>query len=1269
MPVVFLDRKGKIQDIMDTMLTVKNEHLQYLNAVQAVEFFRELLYAEATRIGVPLKNINISTWVDVPDGGIDASIHADTVSGQQSFVSIGLNCYQIKAGRNFSPWQPSEIKKEIFGKKSPARQHLGESVRHCLEHTGMYGLVCFGKDLTDEQQRKAKELLESSFNACDYREFQVEVWSLNNLISFLLPFPALALRVNGNHKGLFENHAMWASHADMESVFFAGEAHQHLIAQIQAALSSHTETPVHLHIWGEPGIGKTRLMLEATDTDALRSSVIYCKADSFTNSELMGLLQQGTSHVVLVLDECDPQSRKEIWNKLKCHSPRIRLVSLSDESVREAGLHSIKIPPLEEEQIKTILQGYGISNIRAGHWTRLCEGSPMVAHVIGQHVSMDSAEILTSLADIWERYIAGSDDRQSHAVEPHRRVMRYLSLFTRFGYGRPVDNEALIIWKMIHQADQSITWAIFQEVIHDLQTRNILQGTHTLHITPKLLHISLWIEWWNLYGERFPVDDVFHLPDSLRDWAFEMFEYASGSQTAARCVKELLGLQGVFQQHPQHLSTTSGARLFWVLTKVEPEAALRCLQNIPGTCRKEAFFHGHSSVIWALEEMAIRKDLFADAARLLLEAAETEGENRSSHASGVFVDLFYISLHPELSQTEASPQERFPLITEAFKSDSPIWRRLALQACERALRHDFVGTAIETERVVGEKLQLWKPETYGEIFDAYRQVWLYLSHNLEHLPENELREASQILLRTAHQVARIESLADMVIETIEQLAKKPYTDKERLLDDVMWILRREKLSDTTRKRWEQIKQDLTGTDFHSLLKRYVGMSVFEDNFDAEGKQTNLVQLKIEELAQQAITKPELLQAKLHWLMTTDAKKGYYFGYALGQRDVSFSLLPNFLQAQQKVKENECKAFLGGYLRALFEQDYPRWERFLESLTADAALNTWVPELTWRSGRLNDTSALRILTLVEAQIVDIRQLPVYAQGVQDLSEDVITQWIELSLAAPDDTTLAITLHLSHDYYLREPQHRLPEELTLRLLTHPILLQQPEKEKRDPSFAHIWELISKAFIQQYPHQRENMADFLFEHLGEEIPLFGGIFSSAQVILLEMIRQYPEEIWTRIAHSLEIPRSQQAYELETWLKGYDFPNPDMGSGAILPMFPMEPVWQWIDENIEDRAPYFASFILKELFRDEKNPCWMREFLVRYGGDKSLRKRLLESFYSYGWSGSQSLYLQSKRQEMLDFKQGEENAHVRRWIDEYVAELEYEIEQATIEEERRGF
>ena len=1260
---------------MDTILTVKDHHLTQLSPVGSVEVFRELLYAEATRISVPVKNINVSSWVNVADGGIDASIHAETISDQESFVLTGLNCYQIKAGQNFSPWQPSEIEKELFGKKPPERQNLGESVRHCLENHGTYGLICFGTDLNEKYQIKARGLLDSYFKACGYQEFKVEVWGCNNLISFLRPFPSLALRVNGNHKGMFETYAMWASHADMDLEFVSGDKQEHLIASIRAELLRQDDQPLQLHIWGEPGIGKTRLALEATHTDDLRPLVVYSTADNFNNSELLSLVQQGAYHAILVLDDCDSRNRQAIWNRLKCHSPRIKLVSLHDEPVQNAGLPSFKVPPLEEPQTSVIIQSYISSEIRASHWAGVCEGSPKVAHIIGQQVKLDSGNILQSLNDIWEDYVVGSDDRHSLKVEQRWRVLRFLALFKRFGYGRPVTDEAEIIWTLIHQADQTITSAIFQEVVHYLRTRThkILQGTYTLHITPKLLHVKLWIDWWDLYGERFPLDTLFGLPESLREWAFEMFEYAGASEAASRCAEELLGKRGIFQQNPQMFKTEPGAKLFEALAKAEPEAALRCLQNTIGTWSKEelsSFTTGQISVVWALEDIAVRKNLFVDAARLLLALAEVEDDQRSGHASGIFVGLFYISLYPEFSRTEATPQERFPVLQEAFESISKRRRLLALWACNRALHQYWAGIVLETESVVGERFQLWKPETYGDLFDSYRQVWQYMAHNLEHLSDDERQEACKILIENACQIARIPGLTNMVIDTISTLAKKSYTDKENILKHVLGILRREDLSDETRQRWEKIKQEFTGTGFSSLLKRYVGMSIFEDRFDGEGKQTDFVQQKIEELAQHAMTHQELLLSELQWLATTEAKKGFHFGYALGKRDRTCSLLPTLIQTQQDVKENECTAFLGGYLRVLFERNYHQWECFLERLAENTTLNAWVPELTWRSGRINNASALRILELVKTQIVDIRQLPIYTQGVQELSEDIITTWIELLLSHPDKSTADVAFNLYHDYYLEEPQKRLPEELTLALLTHHSVFQEIRKFKHDPSFGHFWESITKAFIQQYPSQRGGIADLIFEHFGKDMPIFGDIFSPAGGVLLEMIRQSPEKIWTRVAACLESPRDRRTHQLEYWLKGYDFPGQNMGSGAILPMFPMQIVWQWIDKNIEERAAYFARFIPKEFFRDEPHPCWACEFLVRYGSDTSVRKRLLESFWhSYAWSGSRSAYFQNKKQELLDFKHNEKNSNIRQWLDEYISTLDYDIECATITEERRGF
>jgi hypothetical protein len=41
-------------------------------------------------------------------------------------------------------------------------------------------------------------------------------------------------------------------------------------------------------------------------------------------------------------------------------------------------------------------------------------------------------------------------------------------------------------------------------------------------------------------------------------------------------------------------------------------------------------------------------------------------------------------------------------------------------------------------------------------------------------------------------------------------------------------------------------------------------------------------------------------------------------------------------------------------------------------------------------------------------------------------------------------------------------------------------------------------------------------------------------------------------------------------------------------------------------------------------------------------------------------------KKEELLNFKKDETDPNVKRWIDEYVAALERQIEHARIEEER---
>ena len=182
------------------------------------------------------------------------------------------------------------------------------------------------------------------------------------------------------------------------------------------------------------------------------------------------------------------------------------------------------------------------------------------------------------------------------------------------------------------------------------------------------------------------------------------------------------------------------------------------------------------------------------------------------------------------------------------------------------------------------------------------------------------------------------------------------------------------------------REKLTGKDYSSRLKRYVGMDLLTDKFDEEGKRVDQVQSQVEELALQSVKNREQLKAELSWLMTTEADNGYLFGYEVGRRDTGFSLLPILIEALKSTKGNVSAYFLGGYFKAIFEKDKELWENQLDRLIEDHILNVWVPELTWRSG-MTDRSAIRVLSLAESGIIGVLHFRMFQYGgvIRGLSE--------------------------------------------------------------------------------------------------------------------------------------------------------------------------------------------------------------------------------------------------------------------------------------------
>ena len=1256
----------------DTIFTVRNEDLTRLNQNTAVEFFQKLLWAEARRLGIEISKINVSSQVNVPDGGVDATVDDVQIEEGQGIIKRGKTSYQIKAGTSFKPWQKSTIERELFDRKGD----LGESIRACLDDNGTYILVCTGRDLSDSQHRDALKHIENFLKACGYSNPKVEVWSQNNLIGFLKLFPSLALWVNGRDRSDFQTHRSWKLDANMQARYVPGEAQDDSIAKIRNELRQNYDT-VHVRVLGEPGIGKTRLVLEATNINDLESLVVYCTAAQFRGSDLMReiLREDSQFSAIVVIDECDPSSSSDFWDKLRHRGPRIKLISIYNEhEVRAGGITYHDTLPLNDEQIRSIIQKHTttISNAEADRWGELCGGSPRVAHVIGENLVNHPEDLLKppSTVNIWERYVAAGDDREK--TEHRRLVLQHLALFKRFGYERSVAKEAEAIAEKIKSAKANITSHEFENIIYELRERRILQGESTLYITPKALQIWLWVQWWERHYRLFDLEDFTRdLPPKLIEWFYEMFVYAAESDAASRIVENLLGPDGPFRDD-EYLKTRLGSRFFLALAEADPKSALRCLMRTMGTWDRDTAFqftNGRRDVVWALEKIAIKRDLFVDAARLLLALGEAENESWSNNASGVFAGLFSPG-RGKVAPTEASPAERLPVLKEAFESGSKERRLLALKACNEGLEFDHFSRMSGAEyQGLRKNADFWEPKTYGELFDAYRQVWQLLSDQLARLPKDEREAAIDILLQHASRLARKPNLSDMVLDTVQLLSDKTYVDNRLLIKTVVEFLHHngKDLPDDMRQRWEQLRDELVGSDFHSMMQRYVGMNLLVDAFDENEKYLEQGHPQIQTLAQQAVENPHLLESELPWLVTTEAYNGYAFGYQLGKKDNGFAMLSTLLEARRNVVDNASAYFLGGYFRALFDSNVAAWEEHLDALVDDTTLNVLIPDLTYRSG-MTDRAGLRLLKLAKAELMSVNDFVLFFGSTIGLSDRVFIEWIKFLLNSSNELAVPIALKLYYFYYVHGKQEfTLPRDLTFQLLVRPVQFENLDliPNQMNSMTDHYWTEIAKAFLNLYPKKSLEFVEQVFPYFGKGGTIFDAFNTEACSVLTELTKQYPEQVWKYVSKRLE----GRDFFLEEWLKEGDsketFSTEE--ERGTLTFIPREGIWEWIDEDVENRAWYFAYRLLpKTLLVEKWQTSLVRAFLARYGDREDVRRNLKANYSTEAYWGERSLHLDEKREKLLQIKADEENKNVKRWLDEYIQELEQDIEHAKIEEER---
>ena len=362
-------------------------------------------------------------------------------------IKEGTTCYQIKSGGQRPV--PNTIRRIL--RTSDGRLRPG--IRKCFDKGGTLVVVFTGVDTPVQKINEISDHLEKYIP--EYKNPRLEIWVQSNLRQFLKPHPRLSLKILAIDDELFCPYQEWAGQEYMSNSIFLGPAQREFIRALERGLS-RTSTK-HIRITGEPGIGKTRLVLEALRAKFSDSCLYTDNPVKFAASDLFRHIRTNDdrSPIVLVVDDCDESEMITIWSRVK-HTPQISLITIFNEPgtrMRDMVMH--EVPPLADKQIINILESY-TSPHNAKIWCNECRPSPRAAHIVGKNLKGRQDNILQPPSDmrVWDRYIASQTELDSPEFNERKKILLWLSLFKRFGEreSHPVE------YRMIEKNAQRQNW-------------------------------------------------------------------------------------------------------------------------------------------------------------------------------------------------------------------------------------------------------------------------------------------------------------------------------------------------------------------------------------------------------------------------------------------------------------------------------------------------------------------------------------------------------------------------------------------------------------------------------------------------------------------------------------------------------------------------------------------------------------------------------------------------------------------------------------------
>lgn len=1178
---------------------VSPEQIRILGDSGLNALMRNLLLAQAYRCAADVSKVLVNTEDKAADDGCDGWTPAPP--NADPWLAAVETCWQFKAG---GAGQPAKLVGEIQ-KKTPVQT---------LRAGGRFVAVTSRAGGGKKEEKNRLDALIKGAKKAKLKAPSLAVLTSETLATWANEHPAIAAAIRGMPRGCWTLER-WGADSLHKEPWHATATLDAGIATLRKSLDTAAGTATHVHVYGQPGAGKSRFVLEACRGAPWAASVMYIPqaSDARVGELLDSVADSASARLVLVVDEVQPHQVSGFNASVRSASGRLRLITIGhDGSPDSTNINELRVEGLDAETMAKVILGWhpDLPKEHVQFVVTFCDGFVKLARLAASAVARDPSIDTTQL-------MARNDIRQLMVAmlgkAERRRALHVLAVLSSVGWTgkRAAEGEAIA-------EHLGLDWADVQAEVEAIHAKHGIapRGGDLRYISPKPLGVYLAIEALAASPEKMRTLPEALPTDAARSAYYDRLRAVVASPSAKAFADEELARFSKWTDFTDALSVERWAALAGADPTTAVQRVRGALEQASHDERLQIASAARRHLVRALVELAWHADAFQDAALGLAELAEAENESWANNATGEFVSKYQLVL----GGTACPYLDRLGAIDELL-TRGVAYRRVAIAALAKiGGTHEgrWGGARSEGKPLAPE----WHASTPDERIKCAHEALDRLARAASSAPE-ELAEPLLLAVRNVAMLLRQEPVRERVARFLQAVVARLPKLREAVRLEAHRVLNGEK------KYWKQLTpDDLAWLErFHGELEDkspagQLRQALAQTRWDrSPGEEGNL-----DSLASKLVAEGQLLAAEWPWLTSGDAVAVWDLGEALGRADTNGVLLEQMLNFDGRGSDLRLVA---GYLQERAKREAPGWidDQIDEAERKNPDDTSLLFQLTWRCAPTT-RGAKRLTRYARGGRLQPAMVAHLVYGGWCLSPSIASVAGLLRTIAPIPEFRAGALALVEQRLSKHPEELpLLEDVAVTLVTTNDLLLTGS------TGGYSWAQVAYKLVPR--HVRE-IAKTIFAcqaHRGDDRWFIE--HSEASGVLSSCAAADPSGVWAELEPHLE--------SAEWFLFTIGFPP------GILSQLPRADVLAWVEMAPDLRAGMLARTVEK-VFSDGTLGA---ELLHRYRKLDDVGDAFFSAYVTGTWSGSASKHWEHLAHQLDQTAKNSKLSGVRAWASESAVKL----------------